>query len=151
MKALIKAWSLRKRIVAENSRIFPFPISSKSKALAYFRDTLITDVNVPITKQDILHVKVTLINGRVRWISLTTLHISSIFQFPQRSQDRSWRTCNAELKKNILKLTILREGKVSQVSFAFYCLFSISNQAIRVTHRNWNADPFKASTPIKSA
>ena len=34
----------------------------------------------------------------------------------QRSQDRSWRTCNAELKKNILKLTIIREGKVSQVS-----------------------------------
>lgn len=44
----------------------------------------------------------------------------------QRSQDRSWRTCNAELKKNILKLTIVREGKVSQVSLRhvqFVCDF----------------------------
>lgn len=39
--------------------------STKAKALAYFRDNAITDVNVPITKQGILHVKVTIINGRV--------------------------------------------------------------------------------------
>lgn len=33
----------------------------------------------------------------------------------QRSNDRNWRQCNAELKKNIIKLTILREGKATQV------------------------------------
>ncbi|KAL7029645.1 hypothetical protein ACKWTF_006304 [Chironomus riparius] len=69
--------------------------ASKAKALSYFRDNVLSDVNIAITKQGILHVKVTLINGR-------------------RSHDRNWRQCNAELKRNILKLTILREGKVSQ-------------------------------------
>ncbi|XP_070506165.1 rho GTPase-activating protein 21 isoform X2 [Chironomus tepperi] len=69
--------------------------ASKAKALSYFRDNALSDVNIAITKQGILHVKVTLINGR-------------------RSHDRNWRQCNAELKRNILKLTILREGKVSQ-------------------------------------
>ncbi|KAG5682855.1 hypothetical protein PVAND_012176 [Polypedilum vanderplanki] len=69
--------------------------ASKTKALSYFRDNALSDVNIPITKQGILHVKVTVINGR-------------------RSHDRNWRQCNAELKKNILKLTIIREGKVSQ-------------------------------------
>lgn len=44
--------------------------ASKAKALAYFRDNAITDVNVPITKQGILHVKVTIINGRVSFLSL---------------------------------------------------------------------------------
>lgn len=120
MKALkrLLAGSYQKKSAIEVVLILNFLFSSKSKALAYFRDANITDVNVPITKQDILQVKVTLINGRV---SVATMPIDILFKLCsfQRSQDRSWRTCSAELKKNILKLTILREGKVSQVSFTF--------------------------------
>jgi hypothetical protein len=74
-------------------------------------------VNIPITKQGMLHVKVTIINGRVgsaKIIFLLSIIINN-FSTSQRSHDRNWRQCNAELKKNILKLTILREGKVSQV------------------------------------
>jgi hypothetical protein len=49
---------------------FLYSHASKSKALAYFRDNAINDVNVPITKQGILHVKVTIINGRVSFRNL---------------------------------------------------------------------------------
>lgn len=74
MKALgsLLAWSFRNEIAAGSTLIVTFLFSSKSKALAYFRDAAITDVNVPITKQDILHVKVTLINGRVSNLALLT-------------------------------------------------------------------------------
>lgn len=87
--------------------------------MAYFRDSAITDVNIPITKQGILHVKVTIINGRVKEmikiIFINKFSHDFFSLFPQRSHDRNWRQCNAELKKNILKLTILREGKATQV------------------------------------
>lgn len=62
----------------------------------------------------------------------------------QRSQDRSWRTCNAELKKHILKLTILREGKVSQVSTPHAT--SETMRANFISEELWTLEPNKDVT-----
>lgn len=77
---------------------------------------------MPVTHEGVLRVKITVLDGKVRinFLENGSNTIGNLCNLIfQRSSDRSWRTVQAENKGNRLKLTLIREGKVSQVSYEF--------------------------------
>uniref|UniRef100_A0A336MS25 CSON003263 protein n=1 Tax=Culicoides sonorensis TaxID=179676 RepID=A0A336MS25_CULSO len=82
--------------VISQKHFFPQSHSTKDKALSHFRDSP-ADSSLPITHDGVLRVKITVLDGK-------------------RSSDRSWRTVQAEIRGNRLKLSLLREGKTNQQS-----------------------------------
>ncbi|XP_058127425.1 uncharacterized protein LOC131290650 [Anopheles ziemanni] len=100
---------------------------AKSKALAHFRDSQ-ADSTAPLLREGELNVKVTLIDGK-------------------RSADRSWRSVHAELRGNRLKMTHVRDGKISTQHTPEPC-GTIDLTNFRVTEGNYTKrkNVFKLAT-----